>query len=226
MILDERSVGAAWGPGRASSPCSNMKQTKRLSSWLAALALAVTFTSAASGGQLARPTVDAKTTDANITRLTAGMLEQSQLAHHPFDGQLAGTVLDRYLDALDGSRSLFLQSDVDEFARYRATLAQATRAAGDTSAAQRHLRSLPATVERGDGLRHVRPADREVRVHRARQLLVRSRKRQAAGHDRGGPSALVAAAAGAVSAGEAERQAAGPDRQHADPPARAGAAAP
>src|SRR4051812_41093535 len=113
-----------------------MKQTKRLYSWLAALALAVTFTSAAAGGQLARPTVDAKTTDANITRLTAGMLEQSQLAHHPFDGQLAGTVLDRYLDALDGSRSLFLQSDVDEFARYRATLAQATRTAGDTSAAR------------------------------------------------------------------------------------------
>jgi carboxyl-terminal processing protease len=113
-----------------------MKQTKRLYSWLAALALAVTFTSVAVGAPPARATADAKTTDANITRLTAGMLEQSQLAHHPFDGQLAGTVLDRYLDALDGSRSLFLQSDVDEFARYRATLAQATRAAGDTSAAR------------------------------------------------------------------------------------------
>jgi carboxyl-terminal processing protease len=113
-----------------------MKQTKRLCSWLAALALAVTFTSAALGAQGAGPPADAKTTDANITRLTAGMLEQSQLAHHPFDGQLAGTVLDRYLDALDGSRSLFLQSDVDEFAKYRATLAQATRAAGDTSAAR------------------------------------------------------------------------------------------
>jgi carboxyl-terminal processing protease len=113
-----------------------MKQTKRLYSWLAALALAVTFTSTAIGAQPARATADAKTTDANITRLTAGMLEQSQLAHHPFDGQLAGTVLDRYLDALDGSRSLFLQSDVDEFARYRANLAQATRATGDTSAAR------------------------------------------------------------------------------------------
>ena len=77
-----------------------------------------------------------RTTDANITRLTTGLLENSQLAHHPFDGQLAGTVLDRYLDALDGARSLFLQADVDEFARYRATLAQATRGAGDTSAAK------------------------------------------------------------------------------------------
>ena len=79
---------------------------------------------------------DARTTDANITRLTTGMLEQSQLAHHPFDGQLAGTVLDRYLDALDGGRSLFLAADVAEFAGYRATLAQATRGAGDTSAAK------------------------------------------------------------------------------------------
>ena len=113
-----------------------MKQKTRLFSSLAALALAVAFSSVGFGGQLARPPADARTTDANITRLTTGLLEQSQLAHHPFDGQLAGTVLDRYLDALDGGRSLFLEADVDEFARYRATLAQATRGAGDTSAAK------------------------------------------------------------------------------------------
>ena len=113
-----------------------MKQTKRLFSSLAALALAVAFSSVGFGGQFARPMADARTTDANITRLTTGLLEQSQLAHHPFDGQLAGTVLDRYLDALDGARALFLKSDLDEFAGYRATLAQATRGAGDTSAAK------------------------------------------------------------------------------------------
>ena len=38
--------------------------------------------------------------------------------------------------ALNGTRSLFLQSDVDEFATYRATLAQATMMTGDTSAAR------------------------------------------------------------------------------------------
>ena len=115
-----------------------MKQKKRLISSLAALALAVVFSSVGFGGQFARPlaAADARTTDANITRLTTGLLENSQLAHHPFDGQLAGTVLDRYLDALDGAHALFLQSDVDEFAGYRATLAQATRGAGDTSAAK------------------------------------------------------------------------------------------
>ena len=116
-----------------------MKQTKRIISSLAALALALVFSSVGFGGQFARPqaaAADARTTDANITRLTTGLLENSQLAHHPFDGQLAGTVLDRYLDALDGGHSLFLEADVDEFAGYRATLAQATRGAGDTSAAK------------------------------------------------------------------------------------------
>jgi carboxyl-terminal processing protease len=75
------------------------------------------------------------TTEANITRLTADILERSQFAHHPLDAELAGKFLDGYLDSLDGTRSLFLQSDVAEFAPYRATLAQVTRNWGDTSAA-------------------------------------------------------------------------------------------
>ncbi|HEU4578353.1 MAG TPA: carboxy terminal-processing peptidase [Polyangiaceae bacterium] len=73
-------------------------------------------------------------TEANITRLTTGLLEHSQFAHHPLDSELAGKFLDGYLDALDGRRSLFLQSDVQEFAAFRPTLAQATRD-GDTTAA-------------------------------------------------------------------------------------------
>jgi carboxyl-terminal processing protease len=75
------------------------------------------------------------TTEANITLVTAGFLEHSQLAHHPLDTELAGKFLDRYLDDLDGSRSLFLQSDIKEFAAYRATLAKAIQKDGDTSAA-------------------------------------------------------------------------------------------
>ena len=74
-------------------------------------------------------------TEANITQVTAGFLEQSQLAHHPLDSELAGKFLDRYLDDLDGSHSLFLQSDIKEFAAYRATLSQDTQRRGDTSAA-------------------------------------------------------------------------------------------
>jgi carboxyl-terminal processing protease len=75
-------------------------------------------------------------TGAQITRLTTNLLESSQFEHRPLDDRLASTFLDRYLDSLDGSRSLFLETDVDEFGAYRATLAHATRDEGDTSAAR------------------------------------------------------------------------------------------
>jgi carboxyl-terminal processing protease len=75
---------------------------------------------------------DRPTTEANITRVTATFLGRSQLTHHPLDEQLAGKLIDRYVDALDGSRSLLLRSDVEAWAPMRATLAQATRVAGDT----------------------------------------------------------------------------------------------
>jgi carboxyl-terminal processing protease len=94
---------------------------------------------------------DAPTTEANIAGLTASVLEHSQFAHHPLDAELAGKFLDRYLDALDGSHLLFLQSDVDEFDGYRATLAQATRRTGDTHPARaifdRYLERLAQRTE-------------------------------------------------------------------------------
>jgi len=90
--------------------------------------------------------LDAAGTDAEITRLTSKILEKSQFAHHPLDDELAGKFLDRYLDTLDGQRMIFLQSDVDEFARFKPTLAQATRQDGDSSPArvifQRYLERL------------------------------------------------------------------------------------
>ena len=82
------------------------------------------------------PRVTPPSTEANITRLTTSILERSQFAHHPLDADLAGKFLDSYLDALDGTHSVFLQSDLREFDRYRATLAQTTRATGDTSPAR------------------------------------------------------------------------------------------
>jgi carboxyl-terminal processing protease len=81
----------------------------------------------------APPGVEA--TEANIARLTASVLERSQFAHHPLDHELAGKFLDRYLDALDGTRSLFTQGDLDVFASFRGTLPQATRSSGDTRVA-------------------------------------------------------------------------------------------
>jgi len=112
------------------------RNLRRLAYPLVPLGLALIFACTGLGGRSAAEPSDAHSTEANITRLTTGIVERSQFAHHPFDSALAGTLLDRYLDSLDGTRSLFLQSDVDEFAAYRATLAQATRGAGDTRAAQ------------------------------------------------------------------------------------------
>ncbi len=74
-------------------------------------------------------------TESNITMLTARVLGRSQFSHQPLDRELAGRFLDGYLDALDGSHSLFRKSDLEEFAGYRETLARATLRNGDTSAA-------------------------------------------------------------------------------------------
>jgi len=81
-------------------------------------------------------TLDAPRTKAAVTALTARILENSQFAHHRLDDGLAGKFLDRYLDTLDGGRMIFLQSDEEEFARFRPELAQAIRRKGDTRPAQ------------------------------------------------------------------------------------------
>src|SRR6185312_5533012 len=106
--------------------------------WFGRLPAALAFTLVASLAVAGPPdTSDRRATEANITRVTTSLLASSQLAHHPLDEQLAGKLLDRYMDALDGTRSLFLRSDVDELAPLRATLALATRADGDTQPAHR-----------------------------------------------------------------------------------------
>jgi carboxyl-terminal processing protease len=120
---------------------------------LATLALLIGLST--SGLVSARPaevsTPETRATDANITRVTTGLLGQSQFAHHPLDDELAGKLLDLYLDALDGNRSLFLQSDIDEFASFRKSLAQATLDTGDTKPAQaiftRYLQRLGQKVD-------------------------------------------------------------------------------
>src|SRR5690349_8392373 len=90
-------------------------------------------------------------TEANITKLTASLLEHSQFAHHPLDSELAGKFLDRYLDALDGGHSLLLQSDIAEFGQYRKDLAKVTRGNGDTAAAHAiFARCLQRLEERVD----------------------------------------------------------------------------
>jgi len=113
--------------------------SNRLISQTFAVTLFLTLTATAWGAQplpTAAPAPSpADTTEANITLVTAGFLERSQLSHHPLDTELAGKFLDRYLDELDPSRSLLLQSDLKEFSSFRATLAEAIHKNGDASAA-------------------------------------------------------------------------------------------
>ena len=111
-----------------------MKPLPGIRTSLGAIGLVLTLTGAGLGAPTAAPPPSPQT-EANITRLTAGLLESSQFAHHPLDSEFAGKFLDRYLDALDPGHSLLIKADLDEFARYRATLAQTTKQSGTTDAA-------------------------------------------------------------------------------------------
>jgi carboxyl-terminal processing protease len=111
-----------------------MSQLRRVRFWRLRAVCAFALISSLAGARTA-DTPGQRETEANITRVTTSLLARSQLAHHPLDNQLASKLLDRYMDALDATRSLFLGSDVAELAPMRATLAQKTRVDGDTEAA-------------------------------------------------------------------------------------------
>ncbi len=54
-----------------------------------------------------------------ISRLVTDFIEKSHYSKVRVDDSLSSEVYDNYLDALDGNRSYFLQSDIDEFEQYR-----------------------------------------------------------------------------------------------------------
>lgn len=120
-------------------------------SWIRRLSLVLALALMTSSAVARTPDTSPRETEAAVTRVTASLLGSSQLAHHPLDEQLAGKLLDRYMDALDGTRSLLLGTDLDELAPMRATLAQKTRVDGDTQAAHlifaRYLQRLRQKVE-------------------------------------------------------------------------------
>ena len=91
---------------------------------------------AAAFGFLNSEPLDEKQTDAATTVLTLKTLENSQFSHKKLDAALAGKFLERYLESLDGGRSIFLQSDIQEFTAASANLTEQTRNAGDTQLAQ------------------------------------------------------------------------------------------
>ena len=117
--------------------------------------------------------------DANIAKLVARILEKNHYLQQPFNNEVAGKFLDRYLDFLDNSHLYFTQSDLDEFDAYRTTLDERTM--GQT------LLTVPrAKAGRLDSL--LRPAKEPMRLLSARaapasaQFPIRLRKvAQAAG---------------------------------------------
>ena len=73
--------------------------------------------------------------DYKIARLVAGILQQAHYSQLRFDDAVSAKFLERYLDALDPAHMLFLQSDLDEFDRWRNTLDDLTLRLGDTTPA-------------------------------------------------------------------------------------------
>src|ERR1700722_5298145 len=99
---------------------------RRLFPWAGPLLLALAFIHhSALAGLPARqktPLASADSTDANIAQIVADMLQTWQYSQHPFDEEIDGRFLDRYLETLDYSHIYFLQSDINEFDAYRTNL--------------------------------------------------------------------------------------------------------
>jgi carboxyl-terminal processing protease len=56
---------------------------------------------------------------AKVARLVSTMFERSHYRQAPVNDPVSSLVLDRYLESLDGTRSYFLASDIQEFEKYR-----------------------------------------------------------------------------------------------------------
>jgi carboxyl-terminal processing protease len=104
------------------------------SAYLPGIALILALGAIALTTRLEPPAL-AATDEAKVAKVTARLLEQVHYSGQRFDDDVSAQFLDRYLEMLDGARLLFLQSDLDEFARYRTSLDDLTLKAGDTAPA-------------------------------------------------------------------------------------------
>jgi carboxyl-terminal processing protease len=73
--------------------------------------------------------------DSRIAKLVARFLQTTHYTRHKFDREMGEKMFDRYLDALDPQKIYLLQSDLNDFARVRATLDDLTLRLGDTTPA-------------------------------------------------------------------------------------------
>lgn len=81
------------------------------------------------------PPVSALPDEGTIARITARLLAQQHYSRHPFDDDVSSRFLERYLDSLDNLRLHFLESDLQEFEKYRTRLDDLTKK-GDTAPAR------------------------------------------------------------------------------------------
>jgi carboxyl-terminal processing protease len=101
------------------------------------VAALVAWASHSDGAPATASARDTHATDVNLVRVTTTLLEQSQFSHHPLDKELGKKWLDHYLDGLDTRHSLFLQTDVEEFAKLQGDLSDGTMGEAEASAAQK-----------------------------------------------------------------------------------------
>lgn len=85
--------------------------------------------------------------DSNVTMLAAHVLQQTHYAKHPIDDEISEKFLHRYLDLLDGAHFHFLQSDVQEFQKYKHSLDDLTLKSGDTQPANEMFARFLSRVE-------------------------------------------------------------------------------
>jgi carboxyl-terminal processing protease len=128
----------------------------RVSPSLAAALLAVVFATAARAADPAKLDDSSDPTEGNIAKLTGRILEKSHYTRRPFDEEVSRKFFDRYIDSLDYSHMMFLESDVKEFEVYRDKLGEMTLRLGDTSPAHlifaRYLVRLKQQTEFVNGL--------------------------------------------------------------------------
>ena len=121
----------------------NIKPSGSASRWitgitlaLGAVGLAAMLGAASSPPPAAAPTAPIAPTDQQnwVARRVSDIVAREHYRRAPLDDRLSSLILDRYLDAIDGSRSYFFASDIAEFERYRYALDDAIKA-GDVEPA-------------------------------------------------------------------------------------------
>jgi len=73
--------------------------------------------------------------DAKIARLVATLLERSHYSQQPINETTSSKFLDRYIDSLDPAHMIFLQSDAEQFERWRTMLGEMALRFGNTTPA-------------------------------------------------------------------------------------------